>query len=308
MSLRTQLTSILPVLLPHRPEDAIKGTELIRLSRLQLDSDYSDASLRYHFSIMSCDPTSPIAKVEKGQGYYLRRGQVDAEEGGLRQASLLEGGDERGLTKRQKFQALVARYWEYHGRESFLVAGAVRDAWRFPKMVWVDWQMDGEETEESECELLRIKQKCGVAPFLIRAAHVELEARVENLREQFFQTLSATQWSNASELIFAAPVVDEAVAANLRKLGAQFGVSVTSLGLRLDDLENFPSAEVIARSSEQELEAIFSRLEIQRLVVGWPRAELDWEELGRLRAESPEIAECLRRVLVSLDQGSIARN
>ena len=53
MSLRKQLTDILPGLLPSNPADAIKGTELIRLVRLPLDGSYSDASLRYHFSIMS---------------------------------------------------------------------------------------------------------------------------------------------------------------------------------------------------------------------------------------------------------------
>ena len=66
MSLRKQLSDILPTLLPGNPADSIKGTELIRLTRLQLKGMYSDASLRYHFSIMSCDPASPIAKVATG--------------------------------------------------------------------------------------------------------------------------------------------------------------------------------------------------------------------------------------------------
>ena len=52
MSLRQQLTDILPTLLPSNPVEAIKGTELIRVTRLQLTGNYSDASLRYHFSIM----------------------------------------------------------------------------------------------------------------------------------------------------------------------------------------------------------------------------------------------------------------
>ena len=46
MSLRTQLTEILPPLLPSNPSESIKGTELIRLARLQLTGSYSDASLR----------------------------------------------------------------------------------------------------------------------------------------------------------------------------------------------------------------------------------------------------------------------
>ena len=78
MSLRHQLTEVLTEYLPANPKEAIKGTELIRLLRMKLEGNYSDASLRYHFSIMSCDPASPIAKVEKGQGYYRRTAAAPA--------------------------------------------------------------------------------------------------------------------------------------------------------------------------------------------------------------------------------------
>lgn len=73
MNLRDQLKEILPEILPPNPAEPIKGTELIRLVKFSLKQEYSDATLRYHFSIMCCDPASPIAKVEQGQGYYLRR-------------------------------------------------------------------------------------------------------------------------------------------------------------------------------------------------------------------------------------------
>ena len=53
MSLRSQLEELLPELLPSDPAQAIKGTELIRLVRLRLGEEYSDASLRYHFSFMA---------------------------------------------------------------------------------------------------------------------------------------------------------------------------------------------------------------------------------------------------------------
>lgn len=78
MSLRNQLSDLLAEILPSNPKDSIKGTELIRLLRMNLHGEYSDASLRYHFSVMSCDPNSPIAKVEKGQGYYKRGAAVPA--------------------------------------------------------------------------------------------------------------------------------------------------------------------------------------------------------------------------------------
>ena len=53
MSLREHLRKILPEILPSAPKNAIKGTELIELVKLKLDQKYSDATLRYHFSIMS---------------------------------------------------------------------------------------------------------------------------------------------------------------------------------------------------------------------------------------------------------------
>ena len=56
MSLRSQLEELLPELLPSDPAQAIKGTELIRLVRLRLGEEYSDASLRYHFSFMASEP------------------------------------------------------------------------------------------------------------------------------------------------------------------------------------------------------------------------------------------------------------
>ena len=68
MNLRDQLKEILPEILPTNPAVAINGTELIRLVKYRLKQEYSDATLRYHFSIMCCDPASPIAKVEQGQG------------------------------------------------------------------------------------------------------------------------------------------------------------------------------------------------------------------------------------------------
>src|SRR6478735_354524 len=91
MNLRDQLKEILPEILPSNPTEPIKGTELIRLVKFRLKQEYSDATLRYHFSIMCCDPASPIAKVEQGQGYYLRRVPAGFSTGGhptLAQAKL----------------------------------------------------------------------------------------------------------------------------------------------------------------------------------------------------------------------------
>ena len=93
MSLRSQLEELLPELLPSDPAQAIKGTELIRLVRLRLGEEYSDASLRYHFSFMASEPDSEIAKVERGQGYYRR---IRRQAGAQGAAAPVPGGKRNG--------------------------------------------------------------------------------------------------------------------------------------------------------------------------------------------------------------------
>ena len=148
MSLRKQLTEILPPLLPSNPSEAIKGTELIRLVRLQLTGNYSDASLRYHFSIMSCDPASPIAKVEKGQGYYRRTAPVPALSGAQALVSMSQGrledlNTDRGavdlaLERVRKFRAVVTRLCERLDGPDELDAIARQVVARFDQPVAVD--------------------------------------------------------------------------------------------------------------------------------------------------------------------------
>ena len=72
-SLWDQLTKLLPSLLPSDPDEAINGSELLKLVSRKLDGDYAENTLRAHFSRMSAEPDSVIAKVEDGHGYYLRR-------------------------------------------------------------------------------------------------------------------------------------------------------------------------------------------------------------------------------------------
>ncbi|MFN6018350.1 MAG: hypothetical protein ACK49N_12315, partial [Verrucomicrobiota bacterium] len=154
MSLRKQLSDILPPLLPGNPTDAIKGTELIRLTRLQLKGNYSDASLRYHFSIMSCDPGSPIAKVEKGQGYYRRSAPLPALSGAQELLALTQGRLEDltaadveavdgAMLRIRKFRAVVTRYFEINGRfpfafrEAFGKDAPIGNLWKYPELVLV---------------------------------------------------------------------------------------------------------------------------------------------------------------------------
>lgn len=71
-NLREQLDAILPIVLPKSPHEAVNGTELLKRVKGTLSGNYSDDSIRQSFSLMAADPTSPIAKVKQGHGYYLR--------------------------------------------------------------------------------------------------------------------------------------------------------------------------------------------------------------------------------------------
>ena len=306
MSLRSQLSDLLPDLLPANPAEAVKGTELIRLVRLQLQGNYSDASLRYHFSIMSCDPASPIAKVEKGQGYYRRTAEVPAISGAQELLSLTQGrlddltSDQQTvdetLLRIRKFRAVVTRYFEVNGRfpfsfrEPFAQDSPLGNLWTFPEVVLVDWQT-GEAPEEEmalDRAMLNLKQRLGLPPFRLTAARLRIRPSLPSHREDFFQTVAVSTWAQSGELIYAAPIDDEALADSLRKLSARFGIGVTSFGLTAEKLDDLPRPANILNARPVETDALMARLNIDRISVAQPRDHLDWSQLDSLRRESKE--------------------
>jgi hypothetical protein len=321
MSLRKQLTDILPALLPGNPVDSIKGTELIRLMRLQLIGNYSDASLRYHFSIMSCDPASPIAKVEKGQGYYRRSAPLPALSGAQELLALTQGRlddlnfadpdmvDETMLRIR-KFRAVVTRYFEINGRfpfafrQAFAKESPMSNLWKYPELVLVDWETGGSPDEEMSLDetMLSFKQRLGIAPFRLHAARLRIQPSLQTYREDFFQTLAVSMWSQGGELIYAAPIEDEALADGLRKLGTIFGVGVTTFGLTAEVLEELPRPANILNAHPRETEAIMSKLEFTRIVAPRSRPHLDWAALTSMRNESEEAEKLVRWLTRCIDE------
>lgn len=307
MSLRNQLTDILPALLPANPAESIKGTELIRLTRLQITGNYSDASLRYHFSIMSCDPASPIAKVEKGQGYYRRSAPLPALSGAQELLALTQGrlddlttgGDDlvdSTMLRIRKFRAVVTRYFEVNGRfpfafrEAFAKEAPISNLWKYPEMVLVDWETGGSPDEEMSLDetMLAFKQRLGIAPFRLHAARLRIQPSLQTYREDFFQTLAVSMWAQGGELYYAAPIEDEALAESLRRLSATFGVGVTSFGLDGDALDELPRPANILNAHPRETEAIMGKLDINRIAAPRSRPHLDWAALSSMRHESAE--------------------
>lgn len=321
MSLRKQLTEILPSLLPANPADAIKGTELIRLTRLQLAGNYSDASLRYHFSIMSCDPASPIAKVEKGQGYYRRSAPLPALSGAQELLALTQGRlddltavdqdtVDNTMLRIRKFRAVVTRFFEINGRFPFAFRDAfshdapIANLWRFPELVLVDWETGRAPDEEMALDgsMLAFKQRLGIAPFRLYTARLRIQPSLQTFREDFYQALAVSTWAHGGELIYAAPVEDEALADSLRHLSGVFGVGVTSFGLTPEALDELPRPANILNAHPRETEAIMAKLDIHRISAARSRSHLEWSELGALRNESEEAGKLIDWLTRCIDE------
>ncbi|MFP6879298.1 MAG: hypothetical protein VCA34_00010 [Roseibacillus sp.] len=307
MSLRQQLSDILPDILPSSPKEATKGTELIRLVRLRLQGDYSDASLRYHFSIMSCDPASPIAKVEKGQGYYRRAAPVPALAGAQDLLSMTQGrlddfaGDQgavdHALQRVRKFRAAATRYCEINGRFPYLFREALTknspfgNLWKFPDMVVVDWEA-GEPSDQGftlDHETQALKRSLGLPPYRLQSVTLRLVPNNEVFREEFFQALSVSGWCQGGELFYAGPIEDEALADALRQLSNRFGIGVLSFGMTAEVLDELPGPEHILTAQPRETEALMERFDIRRISSPRLRDHIDWTALGAMRSDNDEV-------------------
>ncbi len=323
MSLRDQLKDLLPDLLPDDPADAIKGTRLIRLVKFHLKQDYSDATLRYHFSIMCCDPTSPIAKVEHGQGYYLRS-RLQSIHGArnlinLAQGRLLGFADQSevdlALSRACKFRAIFSHHTEAESRFGFLFTppdehgegNPHTSLWRFPDAAVVDWEVgdeaggDGDDGIKLDGELMRLRRVAGASPFTVTAVKMKLEATCDTFREDFFQCLSSTRWANISHYLIASPIADRQIVEDLRKLGDAFGIKISCFGLTPSDLDELPDASSIWRMKPIEREALLSSLSVQTITPGRPSPFLDWSHIAAARRENPDFASLFSWISHSIE-------
>ncbi len=322
MSLRTQLTDLLSEILPANPTEAIKGTELIRLLRLRMDGSYSDASLRYHFSVMSCDPSSPIAKVEKGQGYYKRGAAMPALSGAhelvaMQQGRLDELGDnssvDQAMLRLGKFRAIVQKYAEtrnkftFEFRESLSADAPLGNLWKFPEMVLVDWEHgefddDGLELDPAH---LALKQTLGLPPYRLESIRMRVETTHNSFREDLFQTMSASPWANSGELYLAGSIQDESLGDQVRALAADLGIGVTSFGLSAIDLDDLPHPAQIQNAMDRETEALMGRLKIEKISSARGRTHCGWDSLQALRNDHPEMNQLLAWLGGSLELGKV---
>lgn len=321
MSLREHLRKLLPEILPPAPKNAIKGTELIELVKLKLDQKYSDATLRYHFSIMSCDPSSPIAKVEHGQGYYLRTNTLSAMKSARHMLSPSQTtlGDTFGYTtsneallRANKFRSIVSQSTKTEGKVPFILEhtfgeeAQYEDLWIYPDLISVSWKV-GVNPSRSELneDMLHLQRSFGSQPFTLKSMKMKLEIRNDTYREDFFQCLSNSRWAHYGELLIAAPIEDNNLINNLRSLGNEFGIGVTSYGLSKEALDDLSEPGAIQHFTEREIEGLFKLINYQRISESRPRNELAWEQVNELRNSNTEIDAMFKWLSQSLEEGKV---
>jgi len=303
MNLREQLRHLLPEILPDDPADSIKGTELIRLVRLRLGDDYSDATLRYHFSILSYDPTSPIAKVDQGQGYYQRQKKA-AGTNSVSRASLFDDENESDqcVSRFLRMVAIYERLCLQRSRYPFLLnrsssgTPSMEGEWDIPDLVVADWDLDtgSDETPRFDAAMLDLRRHLGGPEVGISGVQLKLSVSIENYSADFFQALSATRWTLQSEIVIAEGLKDEALVDALRSLGHQFGVGISSLGIQLTQLDELPSAKELRAMGASEFEAVHNLLRVQKITIPTPRPSIDWTALNALRKKHDSVAGLVR--------------
>ena len=318
MSLYEQLRDILSSgdVLPTDPAEAILGSELLETVREKLDGEYSDNSIRQTFSALASDPTSPLARVEQGYGYY-RRAKPDVPPT-IPRTSKAEGfgpatpalGDGRDGQPEEKFRAFYLRHarlkqgFPLHVEHtSGLHQSAGVNKWKFPDVVVLDWEVAEQRDDGFALDraLLEVKRSLGEQPFRLTSVELKVELSLSTFREHFFQCVSNSKWAHVAQLIVATPVTDSVLVGELRRLGASYGVAILYFQLSRERLDTLPSASRLMAMSDDEFEKLATGLVPVSVATGTPRSELDWDHIRDMRQQSPDfrnlfdwIARCLR--------------
>jgi hypothetical protein len=150
--------------------------------------------------------------------------------------------------------------------------------------------------------MLALKQRLGIAPFRLHAARLRIQSSLHTYREDFFQTLAVSGWAQGGELVYAAPIQDEALADGLRRLSAEYGVGVTSFGLTVEALDELPRPENILNAHPVESDAIMAKLDLNRIASPRSRQHLDWSALTTLRNESEETEKLIAWLTRCIDE------
>lgn len=245
MGLREKLDNILPTILPDKAENAIKGKELIARVRAVLGDAYSDHSLRSQFSFMVLDAASCLARVENGQGYYLR------SEGDAPSLQNVFGGSAEGDTMLHRAMALAVRLYDTAGQGVFVYPVNDEESWGHPDLVAVQWPAGAWDAEGAYIMEGDAKE------LAFRAICVGFADDEESCRQAFFRALACGQWAQESELLLLPGAANED---ELTDLAARYGVGIRCLDADAPALEAMPRADEIFRLSTDEARTLLASL------------------------------------------------
>jgi hypothetical protein len=311
-----QLNDLFPKVLSSEASAAINGTSLLERVRPRLVGKYEESSIRQHFSEMSKDPTSSIAKVSGGHGYYLRNAesrvivQPAAPSGSSVEATVSLG---REAQLEEKFRSIFMRYMEQSGQQFPMHVEHTRatkkeagvNQWKFPDVVLLSWGV-GKVTDQGyklDQDLLAVKTSLGEPPFTLQSIELKVSLTLSTFRENFFQCVSNSKWAHRSILAVANGIDDKTLRDELQRLGASYDVSIISYNLSSAMLEGLPSASEILKMPISEFEQLISgTINETQISNGKERAALDWEHVNDLRSISSDFVDLFEWIAYCLLQ------
>jgi len=313
-SLWDQLNDLYPMILPSEPGRSMNGTQLLAKVQPKLKGNYAEGSIRQHFSDMSKDPTSKIAKVASGHGYYLRNPEnVASDQPASPELPPPASARGRDSQPEEKFRSIFIRHSEEVSRrfpihiehtKALRKPGGVNQ-WKFPDVILLSWGI-GKVTDEEyvlDQDALTVKSSLGEPSFSLESVELKIALSLSTLRESFFQCVSNSKWAHRSTLVVANSIDDKTLRDELERLGASYDVTVVSFGLTNKVLEELPSANDIRQMTAADFEnQVTGKISLTVISTGKERATLDWEHLNDLRSQSGDFRDLFEWIAYCLLQ------
>lgn len=332
------LNDLLPQVLSQVPEERQTGVALRQLLLAKFPEkfgDYSPQSIQQTLASMAGRPDSNIAKLDGRNGYFLKsasqRSKPEApddrgserracdeypHEGSTDKQSEIRASEADGMSHgrdqqdEEKFRSIYLRYAETESRYCMIVdhtrakkREAGLDKWKYPDLIELSWDA-GELTEDGyrlDAALLDVRRSLGEQPFTVTSLELKARVTTSSFREAFFQCVSNSKWAHRTLLAIAEPVSDETLAAELRRLGVSYDVTVASFSLPTGKLSEFPSADNILAMSDGDFDAIANEIEVRTIVAGTTRSSLDWPYVADMRLRTEEFRDVFQWISKCLE-------
>ncbi|MBL8545460.1 MAG: hypothetical protein JNL81_03300 [Hyphomonadaceae bacterium] len=306
-----RLPQLLEQVLPKSPDKAIKGTELVPLLRNAglREDEWTDESLRSRFSQLVRQETSVIAKRVGQHGYYLRPEVSNPSEAPSTQEQEGDTPRTRDDQGEEKFRSIFMAWCEREGELPVHIEHtnanrqtAGLNLWKFPDVVSLRWDVlnnDDRGRPILDQAILDVRKTLGEQPFRISSTELKVELTAGTLRQVFFQCVSNSRWAHNARLVVATDILDEALASEIQRLGASYGVSVTTFSLTKEDLSRLPPANKI-QSADQVEEKLGRKLSVTTVVSAAEKDFLDWEHIKDMQEQHDHFRKIFRWIAKSI--------